>query len=175
VQLPIIKMSNSVSSSSSSHTEFLGLSLIEFLGFKECLQRLSLLNKTSYDSVLNDFMIYTKRKRKNIDSKKRPAEVKRARLLEASGRRLCHIFDIARYLVFQSNAVRVSSQAREAVRMTGKINALRISTDLVRDLEALNAEVFAFWYSLPSDPSRGTFIICKRRSRKKEIKLALKH
>jgi hypothetical protein len=131
--------------------------LIDCLGFKECLQRLSLLNKTSYDAVFNDFMIYTKRKSKNIGSKKRAAEVKRAKPLEESARRYCHIFDVARYLMFLSNVVKVSSQAREAVRLTGTIHALRTSTDLMTDLHALNEGVFAFWHSLPSDPSHGIF------------------
>ncbi len=140
------------------------LHLIGILGFKECVRRLCMLNKKSYKTVLNVFLVHTKQKgplSALAKGKKKAAvtgaEVYRAKPLEASARRYCHILDVARTLTFQLNAVKLSSQAKQAVQMSGSIQILRTSPDLMLEMGTLNDGMLACWHSLPSDPKQGIY------------------
>ena len=107
--------------------------LIDCLGLHHATRSLSAINRASRTKVSAHYLL-------------RHAEVQQGRPVETSGRRLCNLLEIARFLVFDLHCVSLSPQAAQLVRSTGSLACLR-SPLFYAELGQLNAGMYTYWDS----------------------------
>jgi hypothetical protein len=117
--------------------------VIDFLGFLPSVTIFSRLSKTAYKKVIQHYLVHKK-------------GVEDGKPLESSGRRLCHLLEVARFLALDLNVVDVSPQARQLVERTGSLHSLR-QPIFFPELACLNACIYTYWNSMPNDLTRGIF------------------
>lgn len=116
--------------------------IAKFLGLKEALKSIALVEKFLYRLVIN-----------SLKCKK---DLKTSKLEETSGRLFCELIEYGRSFTINSGVVKISREAEEIYEKTRNCLALR-SHGYMKDLNTLNAAMYTYWKGTPGTPKRGAF------------------
>ena len=117
--------------------------VIEFLGFSSSVKSLRRVSKTTNKKVINHYLVHKR-------------GIEEGKPVESSGRGLCHLLDVARFLAMDLHVVQISPKARELVERMGNLQGLR-QPQYYHELGFLNAGIYSYWNSMPADPTRGIY------------------